>query len=1029
MIHYFASHPTAANLLMIFLLALGLFALPGLQRETFPSFDSQMVEIRIPYPGASAEVVESALCLPVEDALSGLTDLDELRCDAREGVAIAVAQMIEGGEVAPFLDDVTLAIGGLTDLPAQSERAEIRELNRTDRVVSIAIAAPMTTPQLKLWCETTRDRLLLNPAIPKVAISGFGEHQLRIEPDRAAMQAHGIDIATLARTISRQGIDAPLGILKGDEQELLVRLQDERRSVDALASLVVLAGTEGRELRLGDLATLHETFDDEAQRIMFNGERACLLTVSKNRHQDTLRVFAAVERAIEEERAAAPPQIHYHLTQNTASIVESRLSMLVRNGAQGLLLVLLVLWLFFGRRYAFWVAMGLPVSFMAGLFLMGLFGQSINMISMVALLVALGLLMDDAIVLAENIAVHRARGKSPLAAAVEGSRQVAPGVLSSFLTTLAVFAPLAFLAGQMGMVLRVIPIVLIIVLFVSLIEAFLILPHHLNHSLAAVSDEPINPLRRRFETALDWLRENIVGRLVDTMIAWRYVSIAAIVALLIVSVALLAGGKLKFQGFPSIDGDLLEARILLPQGTPVGVTEQVVAGLVDQLAQMNREMPQTEGKPLIKNVMITYGSNRDAGESGPHLATISVDLLEVEQRNATINQISARWRELAELPAEVINVAFVEPSMGPGGMAIDIRLKGEDLGELKAASLALQDWLAGYTGVSDLMDNLRPGKIELHLTPLPGALALGVDATTIASQLRAALLGESLGEVRVGKEPYAIEVSLVASDRQGVADLEAMVIQTEGGAIPLTHLVAISEQRGLARIQRIDGRRTITLQGYLDTELNNGRALLEDTRQKFLPELKKRYPSVEVSFGGEAKESAQTANSMLRMLALGLLGIFIILSFQFHSYREPLMVMAIIPLATIGVFWGHLLMGMNLSMPSMIGLVSLAGIAVNDSILLVAFIREGIAQGLPPLVAAAQASRARFRAVLLTSATTIVGLLPILAEPSLQAQVLKPLVASIAFGLLATTLLVLLLIPTLYAILHDLGWTRVQQEH
>ncbi len=1026
MIRFFAGHPTAANLLMLILVMVGVLSLPEMKRETFPEFTTGTVQISVPYPGANAEEVEEGICRIIEDALDAVENLDELRCESREGLAIARADIQEGADMQIFLDDVNAAIDAVTNFPALAENVVVQELNRTDQVVSIAVTGPMTPPHLKQYCEDLKSRLLARGDIPQITVSGFSDHQIRIELKADTLRQYGLSSAAIADTIRRQSLDQPLGEISGSEQELLLRFSEQRRTLQEFEALNVVAGESGAVLRLGDLATITDTFADEESQVLFNGERACLLTITKNRSEDTLEVFDAVERGLQAEQMMTPPTVSLYLTQDMASLVEDRLSMIIKNGWQGLILVGLTLWLFFGSRFAFWVAMGLPVSFLGGFFLMELMGQSVNMISLVALLVALGLLMDDAIVLAENIASHRERGKSSLQAAIDGAAQVAPGVISSFLTTLVIFVPLAFLSGQMGMVLKVIPIVLISVLFVSLIEAFLILPAHLHHSLAHHQATP-SGYRASFENGLANLRENGVGRLVDKAIEWRYLTVGLVIALFLISLGLVSSGALKFQGFPEVDGDQVEARVLLPQGTPFHKTQLVVAELQRSIAELNKALTprQPDQQSLVQNVIVKYGENGDANESGPHLATVSVDLLGAEVRNARISEILNRWRELSVLPPDVINVSFKEPGHGPGGTPINIRLQGGGLDEMKSASISLQQWLSGYAGVSDLYDDLRPGKPELTIRLKPDALNLGLDANTIASQLRSGYLGTTVQEIQVGVESYEIDVRLVASDRDQIIDLERFTLRTPNGAdVPLSSVAYIEWVRGYSRIQHVDGQRTITVQGNLDTEVGNANEILADTRQHFLPQLQAQHPNVQVLFEGSSREDAKTAGSMLRALSIGLLGIFIVLSFQFRSYREPMLVMAIIPTALIGVFWGHLAMGLNLSMPSILGMISLVGIAVNDSILLVSFIKEHRKAGMSPYDAARNAARERFRAVLLTSTTTVVGLIPILMESSMQAQVLIPLVASIAFGLVATTVMVLFLIPVLYLILEDWGWVQ-----
>lgn len=1041
MVGFFARHPTAANLLLLFLAILGLSALPNLQRETFPRFDSDFIQVTVVYPGAGSEDVEEAICQPLEEALDGLNDVEEITCESREGIGTARIEMSEGGNFDRFTDDIKAEVEAIDNFPDEVEIPRVEQLNRADQVVAIAITGPMATTQLKAYAEKMKDEIRKDPLISLVKVDGFSDRQLRIEISEAALRSLDLNINEVASAIARQGIDLPAGTLETVERAYLIRFTDLRRTIAELEDLVIIGGDRGGEVRLADIAHISDRFELDEQKTIFNGQRAALLQIQKTRKQDALVVRAAVERFLERVRPTAPPGVKFSVTQDRSSIVADRLNLLTRNGAQGLVLVFLVMWLFFQGRFAFWVAAGLPVSFLGALWLMSLLGLTINMITMVALLIAIGLLMDDAIVIAENIATKVRQGMAPYRAAVEGTAQVAPGVLSSFLTSISVFGPLAFLEGHLGKVLQFIPMVLILVLLISLIEAFLILPHHLAHSLTqrSTSRGPIRQwlhdrakgFRAGFDAGVEGLLQRVVGPAVDWAVANRYLFLGGAIGLFLLSIGMVVGGKLKFQIFPDLDGDTIEARLLLPQGTPLWRTEEAAEQIAEALRRVNAEYAplQPGGVDLVRNLQISYNTNSDAGEQGSHLATVKADLLTAETRQGRVDDILDRWRAETGLVPDAILVNFSEPVTGPAGVALEVRLSGSDLDQLKTASLALQEWFSRYPGVLDLSDNLRPGKPELQLSLRDGALSLGLDAAAIAGQLRAAFFGSKVTEVQVGPETYEIDVRLQESDRRSLSDLEDFHLTTPSGAqIPLSAIVDLRAERGFARIQRINGRRTITVKGDLNTRIANAQEIINHTRDHFLPEFSKRFPQVAVGIEGQAKRSERTGSSMASAFGIGLIGIFILLSFQFRSYVEPLVVMILIPFALMGVIWGHILMGLQLTMPGIIGFTSLAGIVVNDSILLVAFLKYRVRQGMEPLKAARMASRDRFRAILLTSITTIAGLTPLLLEKSLQAQILIPLATSIIFGLLASTLLVLLLIPAFYSVLHDFGLTSLNRD-
>lgn len=1027
MIRYFSAHPTAANLMMLAFVISGLFAAPFLARETFPRVEPRRVEIQVINPGARAEDVEEAICQRIEDAVDGIDNVAEITCAAREGLARAVVEMWEGGDLDRFATDIRIEIDAITDFPAQAEDPVVKQLGRTDFVASVALTGAASKPDLKTFAEELKDRMLRFGGIPKVDIKGFSDHQIRIELPDAVIRQYGISISDVARAIQRQSLDLPSGGIQAVDREVLIRFADERKTADDFRDVVVLAGAGGGQIRLGDIARITDRFDLDEAKVLFNGRPAAILDITKTETQDTLSVIDAVNAFLEIERRTAPPGMEMVVVNDVSSIVRDRLNLLLSNGAQGLVLVVLILWLFFGFRYAFWVAVGLPVSFLGAVVLMVAVGYTINMLTMVGLLIVIGLLMDDAIVIAENIATKRRQGSPPLDAAIEGARQVLPGVFASFATTTCIFGSLAFLKGDIGQILRVVPVVMLFVLIVSLIEAFLILPNHLAHSLAKAGDEA-PPVQQAVDRGLGWLRDHVVRPVATAAVEWRYLSAGIAVGLLLLAISMIAGGVLKFSAFPELDGNVMEARILLPQGTPLSRTEGVVRGVNDALERINERFTpdQPRGQALIEKVIVKYNENKSANESGPHVATITVDLLDSETRTIRIDDVISAWRAETGDLADVISVRFTEAQIGPAGLAFDIRLTGDDLDELKAAALELTDWLDGYPGTSNLTDDLRPGKPELRVRLKDGASTLGVDARQIADQMRAAFLGTTVSEIQRGAESYEIDVRIDPRNKDSLSDIDNFTIsQSDGSLIPLSVVAVIENGRGFSRINRVNGQRTVTVQGDVDVTVANANEILTDTDKRFFPGLATRYPNVAVSLEGQNKEAEKTQQSMVGGFILGLIGVYLLLSFQFKSYVEPLIVMIIIPFALVGAVFGHMLLGLEFTMPSMLGFVALAGVVVNDSILLVEFIKHYHGETRSVAEAAPRASVARFRAIFLTSLTTIVGLLPLLSETSLQAQILIPLVTSLAFGLMATTVLVLFLVPAIYSILDDFGLANI----
>ena len=1023
-IAFFCDHPTASNLLMVLFIVLGLMSVFDIKRETLPDFSINALEIQVLYPGATAEEVESSICSRIEDALETVTHLDEIRSTAREGRANIVVDMAEGGNIIQFINDVKTEVEAINDFPDAVEEVVVRRINQVDSVVSIAVTGPMAPAHLQFYCEALKDRLKAETGASQVKILGFSQPEFRVHIPFDRMMKYQLSVADIADAVAAQGLDLPAGSLETRERDILIRFTEERTTIKALEDLVVISSSAGLEIRLGDIARIQDQFQDEENRILFDGKRAGMLQVNKTKAEDALDVMDAVATFLEQERRAAPSGMAFTLTWNVSKIVRDRLDMLRTNGMEGLLLVFLAMLLFFPFRFSFWVAMGLPVSFLLSFFFMKHLGLTINMLSMVGLLIGIGLLMDDAIVIAENIAAQLDRGKKPFGAVVDGISQVAAGVFSSFLTTLFIFGTLALsMEGEMGKVLYAVPVVLILVLSVSLVEAFFILPNHLFHSLEREAGAK-HPLRLRVEACVDRIREDFLGPLVDRAMDHRWLFAGLVVFLLLSAVAMIAGGVLKVRPFPDLEGEILQARLLFPQGTPLETTEKHVERMTRAAWEMNDRFKadQPGGRDLVLHITTLFNTNVDAGEQGPHVATISLDLLSAEERFGTMDEYMETWRQLAGDIPDAVAVAFKEPAIGPGGLPIEIRLAGEDLSELKAAAGKLMDWLYTYEGVRDLYDDLRPGKPEFVVRLKPGARARGFEAQMIARQLRAAFYGQTAGEIMVREQPYEINVGLADGDRDRSMDLENFyILDRAGNRVPLTSVAWVIPDRGYAGIRRVNGVRTVTVTGDVDTRLANAMAVVADTRARFIPKLLLEFPGVRVALEGQNKETKKSLTGMIKALVVGIFGVFCLLSFQFRSFREPLVIMVTIPFAFIGVVYGHLIMGIDLCMPSILGFVSLGGIVVNDSILLVYFIKEHAQTGLPTPEAGKKASRERFRAVMLTSITTVAGLLPLLSEQSIQAQILIPLATSIVFGLLVSTLLVLFMVPCLYAIMGDLS--------
>ena len=613
MVSWFIKHPTASNLLMCLLLLLGVLTMSRIKREVMPDFSDEKVSISISYPGATAEEAEEAICAPVEEALENVNNVKEVTSTAREGTGTIVVEMEEGSSFMEFYNDIKTEVETIDSFPKEVDKIIIKPQNRTDHVFSVAITGDMSTIDLKEYCELLKGKLRQTVGGIQVEVEGFSQHEFRIELSPETLHAYKLSVNDIADTIKNQNADIPSGTLETGARDILLRFNDRRKTVKDLADMRIVSGSTGAEIKLGDIAKITDRFELDEQKVLFNGKRAGILNISKSKSRDSLKVYDAVIKLVDKAKAQAPAGVNFYVTRNAAEMIRDRLRLLIENGIQGIILVFLTLWLFLNIRLAFWVSMGLPISFLGGVFFMHLFGVSINMISMVALLIAIGLLMDDAIVLSENIAVRLRAGDKPVDAAVNGVKEVASGVISSFITTACVFCPLMFTSGKLGKILSVIPVTLLLVLSVSMLEAFFIMPNHLAHSFKHGMGKPFG-LRIYINRAVDWIRITLVGGLIRRLIPHRYLFLGCVAALFVLSLAMPASGVLKFVAFPDVDGDTVSTKVLLPPGTPLADSEKAAVKLVEAVGKVNEYFkPVQPGKvDLIKSVSIQFSVNNNA---------------------------------------------------------------------------------------------------------------------------------------------------------------------------------------------------------------------------------------------------------------------------------------------------------------------------------------------------------------------------------------------------------------------------------
>lgn len=1015
MISYFVRHPVAANLLMAVICVLGIMVVTSIERETFPAFTSDSVSVTVSYSGASAQDVDEEICAPIEDALTGVNGLSDLECISSEGRASAIAELEDGGDIIQFFNDVFSAVSGVNDFPTAAETPRVEVSSREDLVALIAVSGINGKQGLVAYADELADKLLALNGVSKATVSGITDRELQATFNQDALRRYGLDSGDVINAINERSFRQPLGNADLSGGALVLRYSGAQRTIADLEQLIVLEDDDGALVRVADLGRVRMVDSDENLQSYIDGNQAAIISISKADDGDILRIFDSVAEVVDAEKARLPDPFDIAVINNVSENVEERLTVILENIAIGLVLVFVTMWLFFSLREAFWISLALPVSFLGGLFVMAMLGITINMITMVALLMSVGLIMDDSIVIAENIEKWRHK-VGPMEAATRGTLEVLPGVFSSFITTACVFGPLLFLSGEFGQILKFIPMVLLITLSLSLLEGFFLLPNHLSHVPAHGAEKRIRPAAR----ALEWFKDKMVLPLAGWLVSVRYLTLGVTIAVFILSIGLIASGSLKVIGFPATEGDTITARVALTSGISRDRTVTTVNQLLDGLARVDAEFtPATEnGQPLVKRVLVQYATNSEVTDNGSNTATITVDILESALRNVAADDVLDTWRAAAGPLPDLVQSSFSQSEAGPGGLDLDVEVQGRDLIEVEAAANALLTELLRRPDVTEAFQDLYGGRQELRIELKPYGYTVGLTPQMLAGQLRNAFSGSETDNFREGASNVTVRVQL-ADTVGSLTDLEAFPIRLPSGEqTSLARVAKLSLTSSYPTITRKNGNIVARVQGKIDRTATTSTAISDVVLNELAPVIALDFPGVELKISGASAEQAESQTSILSAFMLGLIGVYVVLAFQFRSYALPLVVMVAIPFALIGTILGHWALGMDMSMPSFIGFASLAGIVVNNSILFLTFFQSHLEED-NYVAASLAAVRERFRPILLSTATTFVGLVPIIAETSPQVQTLIPLVVAVAFGLLAALVLVVLVFPSLLSIYFD----------
>ncbi|PLX85496.1 MAG: AcrB/AcrD/AcrF family protein [Desulfuromonas sp.] len=1031
-VRWMTTNHVAANLLMLVLIIGGLLQGPSVTQEVFPEVSLDRIQVSVAYPGAGPEEVEDGILLVVEDSLTGVDGIKEITATAAEGFGTVTAEILTGEDPDRVLQDIKSEVDRITTFPEDAEKAVISKMLNRREVISVVVYGDAPERSIREQAEGIRDELLALSGITQVDLGGVRPYEISIEIPEDNLRRYNLTLDQAAAAVRRASLDLPGGTIKTAGGQILLRTKERRYWGPEYADITVVSAEDGTRVRLGDIGQVKDTFRDTDEFARFDGKPAAMVKVFRVGEQKPIEISETVRDYVEQKRLSLPTSLQLATWNDTSELFASRMNLLTKNAAIGLSLVLIVLGLFLEIRLALWVMLGIPISFFGTLLLMPLLGVSINMISLFAFILALGILVDDAIVVGENIYEQRQRGKPYVRAALDGALEVAVPVTFSILTTVTAFLPLVFVTGMMGKFIKVIPLVVITLLLVSLVESLLVLPAHL--ALGGPREAPggllgvIDRNRRRFGNGMDRFIAGPYRRLLELNLRLRYASVAVGLAALMLTLGVVRGGVVKFTFMPEVDGDIITASLQMPQGTPVEETDRIqrfiVAKAREVIAEYDRERPA--GDSVLRSIYAVSGSTIAGGgpgggqsDSGSHLGDIALLLAKSEERGIPATEIAGRWRKaVGEIPGT--ESFALSSNLVHMGANIDVRLAHEDFATLDRASNRIREALAAYPGVSGIQDTYARGKREVKLRLTPEARTLGITEEDLGRQVRGAFYGAEALRLQRGRNEVKVMVRYPEEERESLFALERMRIRTPaGGEVPLGRAASVEEGQGFSEVHRSDRKRVINVTASVDSKTANAGEILNDLKAGLLPELAADYPGLSFDLEGEEKERRDSMGSMANGFKLALVAIFALLAIPFRSYTQPLLIMAAIPFGMIGAVLGHIIMGFNLSILSMFGIVALSGVVVNDSLLLIDQANRNRRAGPGSHQALLDAGQRRFRPILLTSLTTFFGLAPMILETSVQAQFLIPMAISLGFGILFATGITLLLVPALYLVLED----------
>ena len=1032
LIRWFANNHVAANLLMLSIAVAGIVSALTIKQEVFPELEMDIITIQVPYLGATPSEVEEAVCVRVEEQIQGVDGIKKITSTASEGMGMIMVELNRNVDVRKALDDIKAEVDRIITFPEETEKPIISQVERKNQVIDLVIYGDATEATLKILAEKTRDDLLALPDITYVTLGGTRPYEISIEVSEENLQAYGLTLNMVTQAVKAGSMDLPGGSVKTDVGEILVRTKGQLYTGEEFGRIVVISALDGSQVTLDQIATINDGFQDLDSATFLDGKRAALISVFRTGDQGVLTVTKVAKNYVERMKDRMPPGIELATWHDRSTVYKGRMNLLGKNGVIGLLLVFLTLTISLEFRLALWVTVGLVISFLGAFWVLPLFGVSLNMISMFAFIVSLGLVVDDAIVVGENIYTHRQMGNSRLKAAKLGTLEVGGPVTFAVLTTIVAFLPLAFVDGTMGKFMYNIPVVVIAILAFSLVESLLILPAHLSTIKLPKADANREPnfygrLKIGFDGLVHQAIHNLYRPTLEFALGHRALVISIALSTLIITMGWFVGGHIKFTFMPKVDADNLIAAITLPQGSTLDDALKVVEQLESSLTRTLDEFEEGRdegGDPIVKHVSTSVGSQprtnqrNDVGVAGgAHLIEVNAELLEAELRNIPSPDMANRWRELCGPITGAVAASFTA-DLFHGGKPVYVQLSSPDTEGLIAAGRKLKAELAAFPGVKDITDTFREGKIEMKLSLKPEARTLGISLADLARQVRAGFYGDEAMRLQRGRDEVKVMIRYPENERRSIGNIESMRIRTQAGdLVPFSRVANVEIGRGFASIERSDRKRVVGVTADIDQAVANADEVNRDLRQNILPRLMADYPGLHFSMEGQQKEQAESMASLVKGFIMAMLLVFVLLAVLFKSYLQPIIVMSAIPFGIVGAIWGHIFMGLNLTLVSMFGVVALTGVVVNDSLIMIDFINRSRREGQDIHNSLINAGLRRFRPIMLTSITTFAGLVPLILEKSLQAKFLIPMATSLGFGVMFATFITLLLVPVSYSLL------------